>query len=607
MISMSINHPDIEEFIDIKANTDKITNANISVRMDNLFMHAVINKSPNYILSWPVDRFETGICTDNWEYDKLYKVNDVYYKKVDPVKLFNKLVQNNYDYAEPGILYWNEIEQSNMMSNHPIFKYAGINPCGEEPLSDGSACLLGAMNLAEYVHNGQFDFQTFKQDVKTATIGLNEVLQEGIPKHPLKIQQESASNWRAIGLGILDLAGALVKLGITYGSKEAIEFAKKISHEMLINAFMASCDLNTSNIPFDNLFKSDFYKDKILPFLPKSYKNKYPLNSQLLTVAPTGTLSTMLDSLAGGGEPAFALKYTRTTKSLHNEDVIYNVYPKVVKEYIEKHNCTLEELPSYFITSDKVHWKNRINMQAALQENIDASISSTLNLNENVSLEDVKNLYIYAWENHLKGATIFRRNCKRTAILNDSDKPEVSISTKLERGQIIKASEHCIGLKRTLMTGCGSLHCESFFDPKTGDLRECYLSKGSTGGCANFMVGLSRMISLSARGGIKIENILDQLKSCGVCPSYAVRSATKKDTSKGSCCPVAVGNALKDMHEEIKSIICECSGSIEDTSKIDSNLKENSNNAECPNCHELSLTKQGGCFQCLNCGYSRCD
>ena len=117
---------------------------------------------------------------------------------------------------------------------------------------------------------------------------------------------------------------------------------------------------------------------------------------------------------------------------------------------------------------------------------------------------------------------------------------------------IIKADDNCIGKKRTLITGCGTLHCEAFFDPDTGELLETYLSKGSQGGCNNFMVGLSRMISLAARGGIDIYTIVDQLKSSGTCPSYAVRRATKKDTSPGSCCPVAVGNALIDMYKEMK-------------------------------------------------------
>lgn len=128
MISMDINHPDIEEFIDIKANTDQINSANISVRVDDAFMSAVEKGVKKYILSWPINEYECGIDTSDWEYNKLYEVNGVYYKMVNPVKLFTKLVQNNYDYAEPGILYWDRIDSWNMMEFNDEFKYAGVNP-----------------------------------------------------------------------------------------------------------------------------------------------------------------------------------------------------------------------------------------------------------------------------------------------------------------------------------------------------------------------------------------------------------------------------------------------------------------------------------------------
>ena len=172
------------------------------------------------------------------------------------------------------------------------------------------------------------------------------------------------------------------------------------------------------------------------------------------------------------------------------------------------------------------------------------------------------------------------------------------IYQKIKRGFVVKADDNCIGLKRTLTTGCGTLHCTAYFDPITGELRETYLSKGSTGGCNNFMIGLSRMISLAARGGLSIESILDQLKSCGVCPSYAVRKAVNKDTSKGSCCPVAVGYALKDMYNEIQSKL---------NIIKQENSQKNDIGEECPNCHSKTLIHQGGCIECNSCGYSKCE
>ena len=137
-------------------------------------------------------------------------------------------------------------------------------------------------------------------------------------------------------------------------------------------------------------------------------------------------------------------------------------------------------------------------------------------------------------------------------ILSTDKKKGVAAGEGLGRGEIIKVNDDVLGKKRKLITGCGSLHCIALFDPHTGALLEIYLSKGSTGGCNNFMIGLSRMISISARGGIDIYTIIDQLNSTGSCPSYTVRRATKGDTSKGSCCPMAVGNALLDMYLEVQ-------------------------------------------------------
>ena len=173
--------------------------------------------------------------------------------------------------------------------------------------------------------------------------------------------------------------------------------------------------------------------------------------------------------------------------------------------------------------------------------------------------------------------------------------------------QIIKAGNDCIGLKRDLITGCGTLHCTAYFDPNTKELRETYLSKGSKGGCQNFMIGLSRMISLAARGGISIDKIIDQLNSCGTCPSYAVRSATKKDTSKGSCCPIAVGNALKEMYEDFNYGIKKSVDDNETYNYNSSDLSNSDNYSECPMCHNKALTHQSGCVECHSCGYTKCD
>lgn len=260
----------------------------------------------------------------------------------------------------------------------------------------------------------------------------------------------------------------------------------------------------------------------------------------------------MLD-ISGGIEPLFATHYTRMTKSLYGKDVSKEIYPTVLRTYFD----TEGKLPPYCITATELDYEKRLKMQSIWQKHIDASISSTVNVPEDMTKEEIFDLYVKAWQYGLKGVTVFRQNCQRQAILtvgNDKGSKE-NKAHDLARGDIIAVDSNVIGLKRKLQTGCGTLHVQAYFDPTTGLLLETYFSKGSTGGCEKTLVGLSRMISLASRAGVAIEDIVDQLNSTGVCPSYAVRQATHHDTSTGACCPMAIGRALLDMFNEVQGWI----------------------------------------------------
>lgn len=619
MISLSVNHPDIEEFIDCKTDLERVKYANISVRVTDGFMEAVEHGITKYMLTWPCDKREDMYISD-WKEGELHEVNGVYYKIVNPCKLFRKLAKNNWNYAEPGILYWNRIEEYNMLDNIEEFKYAGVNPCAEEPLCAGGSCLLGSINLGMFVKNpftknASIDWNDLETTVVGATMALNQVLIEGLTLHPLSIQQETVRDWRQIGLGTMGLAEMLIKLGIKYGSEESISLIEEVYRTIAVTAVQESLSLAEElgcypKCDKEKLAQSSFIKALNLPISVIDDIRKYGLyNSQLLTCAPTGSIGTMFET-STGVEPYFALSYTRKTQSLNGEDTYYQVDSKIVEDY--KKVTGNDKLPDYFVTSSNLNPIDRIKVQSTLQDYTDASISSTVNLPNEATIEAVYDIYIKAWEYNLKGVTIYRSGCKREGILT-TDKPEKkeesvqleAVHNELPRGFVVKADDNCIGLKRTLTTGCGTLHCEAFFHPETGELLETYLSKGSKGGCNNFMIGLSRMISLAARGGLGINAIIDQLNSCGVCPSYAVRTATKKDTSRGSCCPVAVGNALKDMQKEVLDRIHNCIP--EQGSNISAYKPEIKDYEECPECHQKGLTHIGGCDECILCGYTHCQ
>ena len=600
MISLDCHHPDLLNFIDAKTSPDAVTKANISVRVTDDFMEAVINDK-EWVMSFT--RPETG---------------ETITKSARAKEIFEKLCKNNWDWGEPGILFWDTVSNYNLLEFDDTFEYAGVNPCAEEPLPAGGSCLLSSINLSAFVKDKEFDFDDFGETVANGVIYLNEVLEEGLSLHPLEEQRQSVADWRQIGLGIMGLADMLIKMELPYDSEQARLLCEKIGLVMADNALYTSAFLAGHAGSYNNykscVQKSEFLKNNTCESTREAIEAYGLRNSQLLTIAPTGTISTML-GISGGIEPIFANSYTRKTESLHGHDEYYKVYTPIVKEYMDEHGIKDEtELPNWFCTSSTISPLNRVLMQGVWQKHIDASISSTVNLPEEATIDDVEEIYLNAWKEGLKGITIFRNGCKRLGVLTTNSSQEKEEEKGLLRGEIISCSDNLIGMKRRLTTGCGSLHCTAWFDPQTGDLMEIYLNKGSTGGCANFMVGLSRMISLACRGGVKIEDIADQLQSTGACPSYASRTATKHDTSKGACCPMAVGNALMEMWNEMKERI-EKGNSIIALANSDSQIPssesrtsfnpETDNGAKCPECGS-ELIQEGGCVICKSCGWSKC-
>ena len=607
IMTLDIWHKEAPEFITIKSEEGRIQKANLSLEIDEKFMECV----KRY--------YETGE-KETVHIERDYEGNKVEYDVV-PADLYKLMMEKAWDWAEPGCIFTERFRNYNLMEYCDDYMIETCNPCGEQPLKKNSACNLGSINLSEFVANpftedAYFKATDFCRAVRIAVRALDTVLDENMNNHALPEQKEMAMKYRNVGLGIMGLYDMLVKLGIKYGTENSIKIVDEIMELMFKAAFSASVTLAKEKGSFPACVPSNISKAKIVRehFTESElyYLGLYEhgiRNCSLLSIAPSGSIGTMLN-ISTGCEPAFALSYTRKTESLNgNKDKYYEVYIGVAKEYMDKYPGN--PLPDYFITSADLDWHDRVNMQSALQHHVDTAISSTINLKNEITKEEIEDLYLYAWEKGLKGVTIFRDGCKRAGILTTSapkeEQKKVSNGNQLSRGMIIKADDNCIGKKRTLTTGCGTLHCEAFFDQDTGELLETYLSKGSSGGCNNFMIGLSRMISLSARGGVDIYSIVDQLKSSGTCPSYAVRKATKNDTSLGSSCPVAIGNALIDMYKELQEELGNVQ--VEETKEEKAPIKDKQKKAgslKCPECgSELGMVE--GCMTCPNCGWSKCS
>lgn len=583
MISMDVNHAEIEDFINAKTQNKKLEECNISVRTDDLFMTRVIAGDGN--------------ATD----------------------LMYKLAENNWNWGEPGMLFWDNINKETLLSEYiknGEFEFAGVNPCAEEPLPAGGSCLLGSLNLAEFVKDPfgkrpAFDIPSFKQAVKVAIRALNQVLDEGLPLHPLQIQRDSVAKWRQIGLGIMGFGDMLIKMRIPYGSDRCSNLIATIGMALcnvgLQESALLAKELGTFEAYNEDYILNSFYmqskiKEGVIYEETIDLIKAYGLrNSQLFTIAPTGSIGTMF-GVSTGVEPIYDVNgFARTTKSLNAEDKVYMEYPNIVQRAIEADDIDmLNNKPAYLIGAKDLDFMSRVKTQADWQVWIDASISSTLNLPKESPVEDVFKAYVAAHELGCKGLTVFRDGCKKEGILKGVAKEEKPEPTQLNA--IDTDINHCIAFGSKLQTGCGSLWMTVYFHKKTGQLCHIFLNKGSKGGCNSYMVGLSRLISLAGKKGATVEEIVDQLKSVVACPSFVSRKTTEANISDGRSCAEAVGRELLKLHEQFKINYL----NQPEITQLKINNEVKMEIAKCPECGaELSHT--GGCINCYNCGWTKCD
>lgn len=592
MLSIDARHKEAETFIKIKSKEGEIEKANLSLELDDEFMRAV----EKY--------YDTGEVVALHE-KRNYSGHEIEYD-ITPIEIFKMLVDNCYDWADPACLFTNKFRNYNLMQFDEDYKIETCNPCGEQPLPKHGACCLSSLNLSEFIVNpytpqAHLNTADLLSAIDVGIRTLDKLIDENYNRHPLQQQRDMSYNYRNIGLGIFGYATALMKLGFRYGSPEAIEFTDDVFSLLFRRAVLASNELAKELGPYpkykEEIFDSDIIKLHFTPDEITGLKEYGLRNCSLVSIAPTGSLATLLGE-SGGCEPEFALKYTRRTVGMTDgEDTYYDVYCKAAREYMEINNT--KELPDYFVGSADISWQSRVLTQAVMQKHVDTAISSTVNMPNSATKDDIAHMYLLAWSSGCKGITMFRDGCKRLGILTTENKKEEETSyKKLKRGEIMKCADDLIGKKRKIINGCGSTHVLGFFEPVYGDLVEVFFTKGSLGGCSNYMVGLSRMVSLACRAGVSINDIQDQLNSTGACPSYAIRTATKHDTSKGACCPMAIGNALMDMWKEVQEEL----GYLEEPKK----KKSQKLGERCPECGAV-LEHSGGCDICKECGYSHCN
>jgi len=412
------------------------------------------------------------------------------------------------------------------------------------------------------------------------------------------------------------------KMGLTYGSKESIALIDKIMKNMFRAAIFASNELAKEKGTFpkykDVVFDSDIIKNHFSKPEIKKLRVDGLRNCSLLSIAPTGSTATMAN-VTTGGEAAFRISYRRKTVSLHKDtDVYYDVYVREAEEYKKLYNT--EILPPYFISSESIPYTERIEMQATIQDHVDTAISSTVNLPNEATVEDVEKLYILAWEKGLKGITIYRDGCSRGGILSTGKEKTEEVVVKSERGIWKSKAPDTFYHERKVSIGCGKLMLFIGWSEIEKQIQDFFVIRSGKGGCAmsisTTVIAMSGMLRL----GGNLENIKRAFEGVGGCNSFVSQRAKGVKLSKGSSCGTAILNEIELFESEINKskveIVAPIKVKVEEIpTKTPEQILYLQENGEidyakhynkCPVCDDV-LEHSGNCIQCSSCGFSKCE
>ena len=596
MQTLRVDHPDIVKFITIKTgDINMVKYSNISVLLTHKFMDAVKNDT-DFDLVFDGQVYETIKAKDLWD----------------------KIINSAHASAEPGLLFWDTMtDYHNAEYCSPL---VSTNPCAEQPLPDGGCCNLGAVNLERFVDENQnFMVEEFKETVETGTRFLDNVVDYNLDRHALEDQKKNAMNDRRVGLGILGLGDMLVRMGIQYDSEDAIQTIDQIMTIFRDTAYETSINLAKEKGQFPHFDWKGYNKSKFVKALPKTIKEKIKNNGirncTLTTVAPTGS-GAIVARVTSGVEPIFATSYKRMVKKndggYGKEFEQYTVYHPIIKELFG----TDENLPEYVTTAHKIDPFFRVRMQGTVQKYIDSSISSTVNLQEDIPVETVADIYMKAYENGLKGITVYREGSREGILITNDDKEKdkknsTDVSAEKLEGSPRLRPTQTLGLTRRIKTGEGTLYITINEDEQ--GLCEVFTTIGKAGGnAAAQSEAISRLISLALRSGVNPQSIVRQLKG------ISGPNPTWEDGRLILSTPDAIGKALDDYLHEKNQRTEEDKAQLLITMDTDKDKKKSPNKEEdmsldtaklmmCPSCDSRSVVNEGGCLTCQSCGWSKCD
>jgi len=594
MATMRCDHPDIEDFITAKSDAARLRMFNVSVLVTDAFMEAVKADGP-------------------WE---LVFDNKVY-RTVQARDLWNQIMQSTYDYAEPGVIFIDRINQSNNLAYCETI--AATNPCGEQPLPPYGACLLGSVNLARLVRapfeaDAALDLEALKDLVRVAVRMMDNVVDAS--RFPLEAQAREAQAKRRIGLGVTGLADALLMLGLRYGADDAVAQSEIWMKEIAHAAYWASVELAREKGAFPLFDAEALLASGNMAQMDQDLREaiaKDGIRNALLTsIAPTGTISLYAGNVSSGIEPVFAYSYTRKVLQRDGSRSEEEVTDYAVKLWREKRGGA--ELPDYFVNAQTLSPMDHVRMQSAAQKWVDSSISKTINVPQDISFEAFKDVYLQAYETGCKGCTTYRPNDVTGSVLSVSEaeaKPDgatareastgevVYISEPLERPQTLEGntyklkwpdSPHAIYI--TINDVVLSGHRRPF---------EVFINSKNMEHYA-WTVALTRMMSAVFRRGGDVSFVVEELKAV-----FDPRGGAWIGGKYVPSILAAIGGVIERHLISIGFISGEGMGLKTDpTAEVYDLGAGRTGAAECNSCGSSAMRMSEGCMTCTDCGYSKC-
>ncbi len=590
MATMRCDHPDVEQFIVAKQDSARLRMFNLSVLITDDFMEAVKSNG-----SWDLE-FDGKV-----------------YKTIKALDLWNKMMQATYDYAEPGVIFIDRINQKNNL--HYCESIAATNPCGEQPLPPYGACLLGSINFARLVKNpfedgSDLDTAALDDLVRTAVRMMDNVVDAS--RFPLEAQAQEAHAKRRIGLGVTGLADALLMVGQRYGSKEAAAITEDWMNRVARAAYLASADLAAEKGAFPLYDQDAFLASETMMEMDVDVRDaiadKGIRNALLTSIAPTGTISLYAGNVSSGIEPVFAYSYTRKVLQKDGSRTEEEVVDYAVEMWRKKFGD--KALPDYFTNAQTLAPLDHVRMQSAAQKWIDSSISKTINCPEDISFDDFKEVYMAAWDQGCKGCTTYRPNDVTGSVLTVSENTEkapeldkgadvVYLSEPLSRPDSLEGhtykikwpeNEHAIYITiNDVIENTKRRPFEVFINSKN---MEHYA----------WTLALTRMVSAVFRRGGDVSFVVEELKAV-----FDPRGGAWVGGKYIPSILAAIGGVIEQHMVRTGFIASEGSHLKTDPQAEVIAVGERPKGPACPSCGQYGMRMIEGCMTCGDCGHSKCS